>query len=71
MKFGKKLKTVSKIILIVNLCTMKKYLKAEIISYSGKTNKNSDNNKWPNEGFQIICSSVILIDSVVRIGKNF
>ena len=50
---------------------MKKYLKAEIISYSGKTNKNSDNNKWPNEGFQIICSSVILIDSVVRIGKNF
>ena len=49
----------------------KKYLKAEIISYSEKININLYNNKIPKEGSQFICSSVILIKSVFRRGKNF
>ena len=55
MKFGKKLKIVSKKNMIVNLYTM----------------KNFQNNKIPKKGFQFICLSVILIDSVFRTGKNY
>ena len=29
------------------------------------------NNKIPKEGFQVICLSVILIDSVFRTGKDY
>ena len=48
-----------------------KCLKAKIKSYIGKTNTKFHNNKIPKEGYQFICSSVISIDSVFRIGKNY
>ena len=48
-----------------------KYLKAKIKSYNGKINTSFCNNKIPKEGSQIICLSVILIDSVFRSGKNY
>ena len=32
---------------------------------------NFHNNKIPKEGSQLICLSVILIDSVFRTGKNY
>ena len=48
-----------------------KYLKAKIKSYNGKINTNFHNNKIPKEGSQVICLSVILIDSVFRTGKNY
>ena len=47
------------------------YLKAKIKSYNGKINANFYNNKIPKEGSQFIFSSVILIDSVFRTGKNY
>ena len=49
----------------------KKYLKAQIKSYNGKTSKNFQNNKIPKEGSQFVCLSVILIDSGFRTGKNY
>ena len=48
-----------------------KYLKAKIKSYNGETNTNFYNNKIPKEGSQLICLTVILIDSVFRAGKNY
>ena len=48
-----------------------KYLKAKIKPYNGKINTNFHNNKIPKEVCQFICSSVILIDSVFRTGKNY
>ena len=51
-----------------------KYLKAKIKSYHGKINTNLYNNKIFSillEGFQFICLSLILIDSVFRTGKNY
>ena len=47
-----------------------KYLKTKRKPYNGKTNTNFYNNKIPKEGFQFICLSVILIDSVFKTGKN-
>ena len=47
------------------------YLKAKIKSYNGKINTNFHNNKIAEEGFQFICLSVVLIDSVFRTGKNY
>ena len=47
-----------------------KYVKAKIKSSNGKINTNFHNNKIPKEGSQLICLSVILIDSVFRTGKN-
>ena len=49
----------------------KKYLKARIKSYNAKINTNFHNNKISKEGFQCICLSVILIDSVFRTGNNY
>ena len=49
----------------------KKYLKAKIKSYNEKLNTNFRNNKIPREGSQFICLSVILIDSVLRTGRNY
>ena len=40
-------------------------------SYNGKINTSLHNNKIPKEGSQIICLSVILINSVFRTGKNY
>ena len=48
-----------------------KYLKAKIKSYNGKSNTNFCNNKILKEGLQFICFPVILIDSVLRAGKNY
>ena len=42
----------------------KNILKTKIKSYNGKINSNSYNNKIANEISQIICLSVILIDSI-------
>ena len=39
--------------------------------YEGKNNTNFDCDKVPKEGSQCICVSVILIDSVFRIGKTY
>ena len=36
-----------------------------------KINTNFHNNKIPKEGFQFICLSVILIDSLFRTSKNY
>ena len=46
------------------------YVKAKPKSYNGKINTIFHNNKIPKEGSQCLCLSVILIDSVFRIGKN-
>ena len=48
-----------------------KYLKAKIKSYNGKISTNFHDNKIPKEGSQLICLSVILINSVFRTGKNY
>ena len=70
MKFGKKLKAVSKENFIVEPVYNDKYLKAEIKSYNGKINTNFLDNKITKEGSNFICLSVILIDSVFITGKN-
>ena len=48
-----------------------KYPKAKIKSYNGKINTNFHNYKIPKESFQFSCLSVILINSVIRTGKNY
>ena len=48
-----------------------KYLKPKRKSYNGKINTHCHNNKTAKEGSQLICLSVILIDSIFRTGKNF
>ena len=48
-----------------------KYVKAKIKSYDGKINTNFHDDKIPKEGSQFICLSVILIDSVFRMGKKY
>ena len=48
-----------------------KYLNTKIKSCNGKINTNFHNNRIPKEGSQCICLSVILINSVFRIGKNY
>ena len=48
-----------------------KYLEANVKSYNGKINTNFHNNKILKESSQLICLSVILIDSVFRTGKNY
>ena len=48
-----------------------KNLKTKIKSYNGKINTSFHNNKIPKEGSQLICLSVILIDSFLRLGKNY
>ena len=48
-----------------------KYLKAKIKFYNEKINTNFHNNEIPREGSQVICFSVILINSVFNTGKNY
>ena len=67
MKFGKKLKIVSKKNLIVN---NEKYLKTKINCYNEKINTNFYNDKILKECSQFICLSVILIDFVFCFQKN-
>ena len=70
MKFGKKLKILSKKI-DSKPAYNGKYLKAKIKSYHGKISTNSHNNKIPKEGSQCICLSVILSDLLFRTDKNY
>ena len=63
--WGKKLKIVSTRNLI------KKYLKAKIKGYNRKINANFHNNKVPEKGYQCICLSIILSDSVFRTCDNY
>ena len=46
-------------------------LKNKIKSYKAKISTNFPNDKLPKEGFQRICLSVILIDSVSRTDKIY
>ena len=48
-----------------------KYLNIKINVYNRKRKTNFQNNKVPKEGFQFICLSVILIDSVFRTDKTY
>ena len=49
----------------------KKDLKGKIKSYNEKINANFHDNKIPNEYSTLICLSVILINSVFQIDKNY
>ena len=49
----------------------KKYLKTKIISYDGRKNTNFHNNEMFKEGSHCVYSSVILIDSVFKMAKNY
>ena len=48
-----------------------KHVKTEIEYYEGLINTNFHGGKVPQEGYQCICLSVILIDSVFATGKKF
>ena len=48
-----------------------KCLKTEIKSFEGKINTSFHSDKVPKECSQCICVSMILIDSVYKIGKNY
>ena len=48
-----------------------KYLKTKIKFYEGKVNTNSLSDKVLKKGSFCICILVTLIDSVVRMGKNY
>ena len=48
-----------------------KYLKTKIKYYEIKVNPNLHNDKMPKEGSQCICQSMVLIDSVFEMGKNY
>ena len=48
-----------------------KYLKSKIKCFNGEINTNFHNDKISKEGSQFICLSVILIDYVFRMGKNY
>ena len=49
----------------------KKKSKSKIKSYDGKINTNFHNNKVQNKGSHCVYLSVILIDSVFKMGKNY
>ena len=57
--------------LIANQCIIKNLIKNEIKSYDGRINTNFHNNIIPKEGSHCVCSSVTLIDSDFRMGKNY
>ena len=48
-----------------------KYLKTKIKYYVGKINKNVHDNGIPKEGSHRIYLSVILLDSVFKMSKNY
>lgn len=45
-------------------------MKARINLYNGKINTNFQGNKMPEEGGRSVCFSMILLNSVLRVGKN-
>ena len=48
-----------------------KYLKTEIKSYEGKINISFDDDKMLKENSHCICLSVVMIDFVFKIDKNY
>ena len=48
-----------------------KYLKTKIKSYDEKVNTSFYNDKMPKGGAHCICLSVVLIDFVFKMGKNY
>ena len=48
-----------------------KYVKTKTKSCEGKINTNSHDDKVPKEGSKYICLSVMLIDFLLRTGKNY
>ena len=48
-----------------------KYSKTKIKSYEGKVNTTFHNDKMLKEGSHYICLSVVLIDSDLKMGKNY
>ena len=49
----------------------KKYLKTEKYSYEGRIDSNFHGDKVPKDSSQCTCLSVVLIDSIFRIGENY
>ena len=47
-----------------------KYIRTKVKSYNGEINTNFYGNKIPEKGEYYACLSVILLDSVVEVGKN-
>ena len=50
---------------------IEKYLKTKVRSQEGKNNPKFESDKIPKKGSQCICVSIILIDLVYRISKNY
>ena len=48
-----------------------KYIKAKINLYNGKKNTDFQNNKIEEEGVHYSCLSVMLLDSVLKVGKKY
>ena len=48
-----------------------KYLKTKIKSYEGKTDTNFHDDGFPKDSSCCICLSLIFIDSVFKMGKNY
>ena len=48
-----------------------KQLKAKVKLYNENINTNFQNSEIPKDGSQLNCSSVILLHSVFRSGKNY
>ena len=46
-------------------------IKTKTKYYEGEINTNFHNDKMPKEGSQCICLSVLLIDYIFQVGKNY
>ena len=46
-------------------------MKTKVKSYNGKIDTNLQDNDIPNEGEHCVCLSVILIDSVIKMGRTY
>ena len=71
MKFGKKVRNIIEKEFDSKPVYNEKYLNPKTKSYNGKINTTFHNKKIPKEGYQCICLSVILIDSVYREDKSY
>ena len=47
-----------------------KYRKIKINLHNGKINTDFQNNKIPEQGVCYFCSSVIVLDSIAKVGKK-
>ena len=48
-----------------------KYIKTKIKSYGDKVNTNFQSNKRPKENASCKCLSLLMLDSVIRVNKNY